>query len=222
MRISASQTLASGLGRIHALLAVSVFSTPFSSHEASVVADVADVADVDEALHRLVEVSLVQPSDVFGEIRLLEPVRQYALHKLRTQGLEEPTMARYVALMVDLANDAARNQWTPRAPEIWRWCFRRWPELLNAMTWSLDRGDPSTALDIVAALGRRLVAVGVSDPFVETTERALDHPASARRRTPVARMVGEGSPAIREELHRRSFRASAAEGSDLGGRGESS
>ncbi|MEN8042182.1 MAG: BTAD domain-containing putative transcriptional regulator, partial [Actinomycetota bacterium] len=68
------------------LLALSMFLTPFSMEDAEAMLD--DPATEDH-VSRLVEMSFLQPPSRDGGHRFLEPVRQYAHHKLAESGLSE-------------------------------------------------------------------------------------------------------------------------------------
>lgn len=157
------------------LLALSVFRSPFTMAEAL---SVSEEQSAEDDLSRLVEVSLVQPSDASGAFRLLEPVRQYAAHRSDREGVTPDIRRRHVDLMVRSAQDAARDQWTHRASEVWSWIFDRRDEMLRAMRWSLERGDPGPTIEIIAALGRRLVALGAYRPFAVVGAQAVVEPAA--------------------------------------------
>ncbi|MCL1588560.1 MAG: winged helix-turn-helix domain-containing protein [Actinomycetia bacterium] len=159
------------------LLAVSVFLTPFTLEDA---AAMVDEPNIEDEVARLVGMSLLQPPNSNGEYRFLEPIRQYARHKLAASGLIEQAGRRHAEWMATVAKRAGNDQFTPRNREVRSEIFNRRDEMLAAITWALESDEPDLALAIVAAIGRLLTGLGVSGPFVEPATEAIRHTAATR------------------------------------------
>ena len=158
-----------------ALLAVAVFLTPFTREDA---AAMVDTPNVEDDVARLVEMSLLQPPTPGGEYRFLEPVRQYARHKLAESGLSEDTQQRHAEWMATVARRASNDEFTPRIREVRSLIFNKRDEMLAAITWALESEEPDLVLAIIAAIGRMLTGLGVYGLFVAPALTAIRHPAA--------------------------------------------
>ena len=109
-----------------------------------------DAEDVLELLGRLVEQSLVlaQPGEDSGEVRygMLEPVRQYALERLKLSDEAEEARQRHAEYYLALAQQAEPELWGPRQV---RWLNRLEEEhdnLLAVLRRARETGDVATGL----------------------------------------------------------------------------
>jgi len=112
-------------------------------------------ADAVDLLGRLVDQSLVDASDIGGtnRYRLLEPVRRYALGKLRAAGEEASARRRHCAFFVEFA---VAGESGLRGNEQDAWARRLeldHDNMRTAIDWSLDEGETELALRLVAAMG---------------------------------------------------------------------
>jgi predicted ATPase/DNA-binding SARP family transcriptional activator len=155
------------------LLALSIFVTPFTLADA---AAMIDQSGVEDDVARLVEVSFLQPSDSSGEYRFLEPIRQYARHKLTTSGDFREVTRRHTEWIVLAAKKASDEQWSPRKQEVLAWIFKKRHEILAVVERALEADDPDTALTIFQALAESLYGLGIHGPFTAPGEAALHHP----------------------------------------------
>ncbi|MEA3510438.1 MAG: BTAD domain-containing putative transcriptional regulator [Actinomycetota bacterium] len=160
-----------------ALLAVSVFLTPFTRDDA---AAMVDTPSIEDDVARLVEMSLLQPPTPSGVYRFLEPVRQYARHRLAASDLSEDAQQRHAEWMATVARRASKDEFTPRIREVRSQVFEKRDEMLAAIKWALESEEPDLVLAIVAAIGRLLTGLGAYGPFVAPALTAIRHPAATR------------------------------------------
>jgi predicted ATPase/DNA-binding SARP family transcriptional activator len=159
------------------LLALSMFLTPFTLADATAMIDKSGVED---DVGRLVEVSFLQPPDSLGGFRFLEPIRQYARHKLATSGDLGEVTRRHTEWMVLAAERAFDEQWSPRMQEVSAWVFGKRDEILAVMDRALGADDPDTVLAIFQAVEGQLADMGIYGPFTARGEAALRHPGATR------------------------------------------
>jgi predicted ATPase/DNA-binding SARP family transcriptional activator len=159
------------------LLAVSVFLTPFTLEDA---AAMVDEPSIEDDVARLVEMSLLQPPNSASGYRFLEPIRQYARHKLAASGLSEDAGRRHAEWVATVAKRAGNDLFTPANREVRSQIFNRRDEMLAAIEWALESDEPDLVLTIVAATGRVLTGLGVSGPFVAPAMEAIRHTAATR------------------------------------------
>jgi predicted ATPase/DNA-binding SARP family transcriptional activator len=154
------------------LLAVSVFLTRFTIVDATALADRSDTED---CLSRLVDVSLLQPQADRSEYSFLEPVRQYARHKLAESGQSDNVYQRHAEWAATAATRAEDEQFSPKVREVRSWIFNKRHEMLAAVTWALDADQPDLVLRIVASLGHVYKLLGAEQPFLDPTLEAIGH-----------------------------------------------
>jgi predicted ATPase/DNA-binding CsgD family transcriptional regulator len=103
----------------------------------------------------LVDKSLIQ-SEAFGSddrrYRLLEPIREYALERMRESGEWDTAFDRHAQYYVGLVQQAAASGWGP-AEEGW---FRRlgvdYENIRGAFRWTVQQSQAELALRLTAAL----------------------------------------------------------------------
>lgn len=205
------------------LLALSMFLTPFTLADATAMIDRSGVED---DIARLVEVSFLQPPDSLGEYGFLEPIRQYARHKLTTSGDLQKVTRRHTEWMVLTAKRASDEQWSPQMQEVSGWVFGKRDEILAVVERALEADDPDTVLAIFQALASSLSDMGIHDPFIAPGEAALHHPRVTRNHNYVvasahiARMVSlDGRNDDAQTILTRVLRIAEA-ANDLIGQGE--
>jgi predicted ATPase/DNA-binding XRE family transcriptional regulator len=156
---------------------LSVFSGGFSLEAAEAVS--ANEGDVLNHLRRLVEQSLVrvEPNRVRTRYGMLEPVRQYALERLRESDEERQARTRHAAFFLALAERAE--------PELWKPNQLEWLDLLQAendnlraaLSWTVERGRDEAGLRLSLALQRFWAVRG----YLEEGRRWLETTLSACR-----------------------------------------
>jgi predicted ATPase len=111
-------------------------------------------ADPVELLGRLVDQSLVFVADTDGvnRYRLLEPVRQYALARLRDADTEEPARERHAQYFLALAEESDERLRGPDQNDWVRKVELEHDNLRAAISWSIDAGQDELALHLGAAL----------------------------------------------------------------------
>lgn len=137
-------------------------------------------ADVLDCLERLMEAGLLRrtedPSALPTRVRLLEPVREYALEHLEASGERDTTAARHAAAYLELAEDAEPRL---RGPDQNRWLAVLGSEndnLRAALRWFLSRGDAERSLRMVGALAWYWWVLGMVREGIERATEALDLP----------------------------------------------
>jgi predicted ATPase/transcriptional regulator with XRE-family HTH domain len=167
-----------------------LFSGGFTMEAAEVVgaADGLEAEDVLDLLGLLVEQSLVLAETPAGRMRyrMLEPVRQYALEKLRESGEQDGVRLRHAGYYIELAEAAEPGI---KGRDQVEWLDRLETEnanLMAAISRSAEAGDPETAARIGWAIamywvmrarhseGRRLMGQALA--------RAADAPPGVRAR----------------------------------------
>ncbi len=103
----------------------------------------------------LVDKSLVQADPLAGgdrRYRMLQPIREYALERLRESGELDTTRDRHARYYLALAEQAAAAGWGP-GEEAW---FRRLEadheNMRAALRWAAERGDGELSLRLTGAL----------------------------------------------------------------------
>jgi predicted ATPase/DNA-binding XRE family transcriptional regulator len=158
---------------------LSVFFGGFSLEASEAVG--ANGGETLDFLGRLVEQSLVrvEPNENSTRYWMLEPVRQYALERLRESDEEEQARARHTAFFLALAERAA--------PELWRPGQVGWMDLLEtendnlraALSWTVERGHEEEGLRLSVALQRFWSVRGYLEEgrrWLETTLSACPSP----------------------------------------------
>lgn len=144
--------------------------------------------DVLRLLLGLVDKSLVtvEPAGD-GEPRygMLQPVRQYAAHKLKADGGAEGVHRRHVAWFLGLAEKAASEIEGPRQLAWLERLEAEHDDLRATLTWLREKGDAEKGLRLAAALGRYWYLRGYFAEGKVWLEEFLD--LSARRDATMAR-----------------------------------
>lgn len=128
-----------------------------------------------ELLPALVDKSLVVADEELGEVRyrLLETLRQFARDRLDETGLGDDVRRRHTAYFRDLAVEAGRNI---VGPDERMWRRRIGVELGNlrqAMTWSLEAGEPTDAMTIAIEFSRFALARSQWSEALSWIERTI-------------------------------------------------
>lgn len=161
-----------------------------------------EASDVFDLLSQVVNKSLVVADEQDSEVRyrLLETIRQYARDRLREAGEADLARKRHRDFFVELAARAEPELTGPDEP--------KWAGMLNmehdnlraALGWSLESGDPETALRLAGMLGwfwseRGYLAEGrkwLETALAEATEAAPMAKAKALHRAGwLARLLGD-------------------------------
>ena len=111
--------------------------------------------EVLDLLSELVEKSLVvaEPTTEGGvRYRLLEPVRQYALVKLKESGEAETAKRSHAEHFLVLAEEAEPELFGPREVEWWARLEEEYDNVRAALSWSLEGADPELGLRLAGAL----------------------------------------------------------------------
>jgi tetratricopeptide (TPR) repeat protein len=148
-----------------------------------------DAEDVLELLGRLVEQSLVlaQSGEDSGGVRygMLEPVRQYALERLKLSDEAEEARQRHVEYYLALAQQAEPELWGPRQVGWLNRLEEEHDNLLAVLRWARETGDAATGLRLAGSLGwfwwtRGYLEEGRrwAEEFLEKND-ASDHPVGA-------------------------------------------
>jgi non-specific serine/threonine protein kinase len=159
------QTLRASLDWSYALLSpqqqvvfrrLAVFAGTWSLQAAEAVCadDGLAPAEVLSHLTRVVDKSLVLPVERDGGLvyRLLEPVRQYAAHRLATSGELESAQARHARYCIDLAQHAERELTGPHQAEWLRKVESELDGIRAVLSRAEQAGDGSTILSIAGPL----------------------------------------------------------------------
>ncbi|MGA9598455.1 MAG: BTAD domain-containing putative transcriptional regulator, partial [Acidimicrobiia bacterium] len=132
----------------------------------------------EDVLARLVDVSLVQPTDESGRHRMLEPVRQYAEYLLEAgeelDGVGE-RLARWIAVE---SQRVGAEIWSHRALSAAAWIHDRHSDVLSAIDWALNHDQPDVGVEIVASIGFRVANEGAVSAFVDGAVKLVRHPAA--------------------------------------------
>jgi predicted ATPase len=131
---------------------LAVFAGGFTLNAAEVVAPHPSDVDVLDALDGLVSQSLVELSPDTDRYRMLEPVRQYAIDRLRNAGEDELVYERHTRWAATLGAEANRMLFTDER--------RRWTAVLDserenlgaAIRWSLDHDRAPIAASLASSL----------------------------------------------------------------------
>jgi tetratricopeptide (TPR) repeat protein len=152
---------------------LSVFFGGFSLEAAEAVS--ANEGDVLDHLGRLVDQSLVRVEQNEARTRygVLEPVRQYALERLRESDQERQARTRHAAFFLTLAERAEPELWKPNQLE---WLDRLeidHDNLRAALSWTTEQGHDETGLRLSLALQRFWSVRGYLDEGRRWLETAL-------------------------------------------------
>ena len=130
-----------------------------------------------DLVNSLLDKSLLRTrQDDDGEPRLwmLQTVREYALERLADHGEQVDTSRRHADWMAELAADAAPHLLRSTQAEWLHRLEQDEDNIRQAVTWSLDNGEPATALRIVATLIDFWDAHGRYREVREWLERGLE------------------------------------------------
>jgi tetratricopeptide (TPR) repeat protein len=154
-----------------------VFVTPFSMKDAiTMIGD----PEVEDELAQLVQVSLLQPPDPSGRYRFLEPVRQYARHRLLKSGNLDNARSQHTDWIVASSRSAAALEWTPRMREMYSWIFDRREEMLAAVDFAVETDRPDVIIALMASSGNALRIAGIGQRFMGPAEAAVRNPEATR------------------------------------------
>ncbi|MDJ0790863.1 MAG: BTAD domain-containing putative transcriptional regulator [Acidimicrobiia bacterium] len=156
---------------------LAVFSTGFRLRDA---VGLLTIDEVDDLVARLVEVSLLQPADENGEYHYLEPIRQHAVHALEEAGDRDAAHEAHARWMVEAAQSAFIDEWSPRRRAMRTWLFRRRSEFLDAVRWASDNGHPDLAIGIFAAIGKIIWSFEDIGHILQPMVAAFDDPDAAQ------------------------------------------
>jgi predicted ATPase len=136
---------------------VSVFAGGWTlkASEAVVWGEGGEEGEVLDLLSGLVEKSLVvaEPTAEGGvRYRLLEPVRQYALAKLKESGEAETAKRSHAEHFLVLAEEAEPELFGPQEVEWWNRLEEEHDNARAALSWSLEGADPELGLRLAGAL----------------------------------------------------------------------
>ena len=143
--------------------------------------------EVLDLLSGLVEKSLVvsRRSDEGGvRYRLLEPVRQYALEKLKVSGEAEAAKRAHAQYFLALAEEAEPELFGPREAEFFDRLEVEHDNFRAVLSWTIEQGETETALRLAATLWMFWFARGYNGEGQRWLEQALtkDGQASAAAR----------------------------------------
>ncbi len=113
-----------------------------------------------------------------ARFRMLRTIQSFALERLAGAGIETGVRRRHAEAFLALATDVGDQLNTSRHGE---WLDRMSPEIANlrsAMRWSIDAGEGSLALRLVAALWRFWQASGLVAEGRQLAEQALAMPGA--------------------------------------------
>jgi predicted ATPase/DNA-binding CsgD family transcriptional regulator len=132
--------------------------------------------EVLDVLSGLVDKSLVvaRGSDEGGvRYRMLEPVRQYALEKLKDSGEVEAAKRTHADYFLALAEEAEPELFGPREAEFFDRLEVEHDNFRAALSWTIERGETETALRLAAALWMFWFARGYNGEGQRWLEQAL-------------------------------------------------
>jgi len=163
-----------------------------------------DALGVLELLPALVDKSLVAV-DSEGEesrYRLLETLRQFARDRLDESGAADGFRLRHARWFRDLSVEAGRNIRGPQEQQWWRRIDTELDNLRQAMTWAIEGGEPSLALEIAGGFWRFWWFKARWSEGVSWLERAVDAsgdeaPANVRAQG----LLGLGTLLVSTERH---------------------
>lgn len=162
--------------RVFRRLSVFAGGWTLQASEAVASSEGVDEAEVLDLLSGLVGKSLVvaEPTAEDGvRYRMLEPVRQYALHKLEESGEVEAVKHSHAEHFLALAEGAEPRLW---GSEESAWLQRLEAELDNlrtAFSWALEREEPELGLRLAGALRWFWSERGYNGEGLEWSERVL-------------------------------------------------
>jgi predicted ATPase/tetratricopeptide (TPR) repeat protein len=159
------------------LLGISAFLTPFTFEDATAMVDTPDAED---DIARLVEVSLVQRADSSNRYRLLEPIRQYAMHRLSVSGNLDAVRLRHADWIETAAAAAEPYGIAPQSAKTRAWIFEKRVEILAAVAFAHESDNPDQAVGITCGFGLELRHLSVEEPFVAIAVAAVRHPEATR------------------------------------------
>ncbi|MDQ4142811.1 MAG: winged helix-turn-helix domain-containing protein [Actinomycetota bacterium] len=130
------------------------------------------VYSAEAGLARLIEASLLKQLGP-DRWRMLEPVRQFAATRLLRRGEQAAQAARHAKHFVRLAKDAEGQLRSPDEAVWFEKLARAYPNLVKALSWAVESGDASTALELTSSLWWYWAARGMFVEGSESVERAL-------------------------------------------------
>ncbi len=149
--------------------------------------------EIFDVLAALVDKSLVVRTDA-GRYRLLETIRVYAAERLAAEQATTATRDAHAAYYLALAERGEPKLYGPEQVTTLAWFTGAHDNLIAALRWSVERGDASTALRLVAALGWYLWRRGEQGENLPLIHQALALPADGV--DPLARAVSYGITAL--------------------------
>ena len=132
--------------------------------------------EVLDVLSGLVDKSLVvaRGSDEGGvRYRMLEPVRQYALEKLKDSGEAEAAKRAHADYFLALAEEAEPELFGPREAEFFDRLEVEHDNIRATLSWTIEQGETETALRLAAALWMFWFARGYDGEGQRWLEQAL-------------------------------------------------
>jgi predicted ATPase len=205
---------------------LSVFAGGFTLEAAEAVgaAGSVGVEDVLDLLGTLVEQSLVRVEPGAGgdegRYGMLEPVRQYALEKLKESREAEEIRRRHARFFVDLAERAEPALRGPRQAEWLERLERENANLRAAMSWALSTGDHDTAARLGWGLHGFWMVRGHHREGRRWMEATLEHELPPALRARALHAAGsmaysQGDYRVAEERWREALSLSRREGDVL-------
>ena len=132
---------------------LSVFAGGFDLAAVEAVCATSDSSSTIDTLGSLADKSMVVLVDPSGpRYRLLEPLREFGVDRLRDRGVLETTEDRHLAWFRDLAERGGRGIDSPQEPEWALLLDRNGDNLRAAHRTAMRRGDTDSAMAMVAAL----------------------------------------------------------------------
>ena len=177
---------------------LSVFAGGFSLEAAEAVS--ANEGDVLDRLGRLVEQSLVrvEPDGAKTRYGMLEPVRQYALERLRESDEEEQARTRHAVFFLALAERAEPELWKPDQVEWLDLLETEHDNLRAALSWTVERGHDEVGLRLSVALRRFWSVRGYLEEGRRWLETALSACPSPEPSIQARALHGIGSMALEQ------------------------
>jgi predicted ATPase/DNA-binding SARP family transcriptional activator len=105
-----------------------------------------------DILARLVDVSLLVADRESGRFAMLDPVRQYAAGQLSAASETKQMKSRHAGYYRDLARQAFDGEHGPDGVNWFQVCAKEEPNHVAAITWTLEAGEPTTAVETGAYL----------------------------------------------------------------------
>jgi predicted ATPase/DNA-binding SARP family transcriptional activator len=156
---------------------IAVFRDAFSLEAAQAVAadEAIPEARVADSLGRLGDASLltVAPDGKPAPYEMLEPVRQYGLRALATSGEQEAVRLRHARHFAERAAELVVHHETERWTRVIETGAAIIGDCRAALTWALESGRTSLALDLASSLSSYWDLAGATQEGLATLKRAL-------------------------------------------------